>query len=120
MAKRADGELEAAVMRAVWDHGGWVTPGEVAETLAGGRPLAYTTVMTIMVRLCDKGRLERHRDGRSYVYCARQSREEATAARMTEVLADAGDRTAALSHFADALAPAERNQLRRLLRAIGA
>ena len=31
-------------------------------------PLAYTTVMTVMNRLTEKGALRRHRRGRGYVY----------------------------------------------------
>src|SRR5258708_20441407 len=60
------GELESAVMDVVWDRGGWLTPGEVHEVLAAERPLAYTTVMTILVRLWQKGRLRRQRDRRAY------------------------------------------------------
>src|SRR5215208_6388826 len=66
MTKRSMGELERAVMDILWDQGGWLTPGEVHQRLQD--PPAYTTVMTILVRLCTKGRVERHRDGRAYAY----------------------------------------------------
>ena len=59
MTKRSMGELERAVMDVLWDQGGWLTPGEVHQRLQD--PPAYTTVMTILVRLCGKGRVERHR-----------------------------------------------------------
>ncbi|MDP9418624.1 MAG: BlaI/MecI/CopY family transcriptional regulator, partial [Actinomycetota bacterium] len=36
-------------MEVLWDRGGWLTPGEVHEVLSAQRPLAYTTVMTILV-----------------------------------------------------------------------
>ena len=114
------GELEAAVMDVLWDRGGWLTPGEVREVLATEhhRPLGYTTVMTILVRLCDKGRLERQRDGRSFAYRPLQSREEYTATRMSALLGAAGDRPVALGHFLRALPAADRDQLRRLLGAL--
>jgi predicted transcriptional regulator len=110
------GELESSVMEVLWNRGGWSTPGEVHEVLAAARPLAYTTVMTILVRLWRKGRLERQRDGRAYAYRAVQSREEHAAARMGELLHGVADRPAALSHFLQSLPPEDRVQLRRMLR----
>jgi len=116
MAKVQMGELEAAVMDVLWDRGGWLTPGEVNEALRQQRELAYTTVMTILVRLWQKGRLERERDGRAFAYRPLQTREEHAAARMGEVLVAAGDRPKALAFFLHALPPADRAQLRRMLK----
>jgi len=116
MPKRPMGELEAAAMDILWDRGGWSTPGEVHEVLARQRPLAYTTVMTILVRLWEKGQLERQRDGRAYAYHPVQSREEYVAARMGKLLATASDRSVALNRFLDTIDPSDRTQLRRLLR----
>ena len=117
MAKLATGELEAAVMDLLWQRGGWSTPGEVHAVLRQDRDLAYTTVMTILVRLWNKGRLERQRDGRAYAYRPTQTREEHAASRMEDVLRAAGDRPAALARFLESLDPADRAQLRRLLQA---
>ena len=116
MARLPMGELEAAVMDILWDRGGWLTPGEVHEALSSDRRLAYTTVMTILVRLWQKGRLERERDGRAFAYRPVLSREEYAAARMNETLAAARDRPLALSRFVDDLSPNDRAQLRRMLR----
>lgn len=110
------GELEARVMEAVWDRGGWLTPREVLDVLTTERELAYTTVMTILVRLWRKGLLERRKDGRAFAYHAVHSREEWTAHRMGELLAISNDRAEALSHFVEAMGQADRVQLRRLLR----
>lgn len=115
MTRLAMGELEAAVMDVLWDRGGWLTPGMVHEVVAAERPIAYTTVMTILVRLWRKGRLERQRDGRAYAYHPTQTREKHAAARMREFLAAAGDRPAALGYFVASLAPSDRAQLRRAL-----
>jgi len=43
---------------------------EVLDELNAGRPqpLAYTTVMTVMSRLAEKGLLRRERAGRGYAY----------------------------------------------------
>lgn len=110
------GELEARVMGVLWDQSGWLSPGEVHAVLNDERPLAYTTVMTILVRLWQKQRLERQRDGRAYVYRPRQSREEYAAMRMSEVLVGVSDRPAVLARFLDTLRATDRDQLRRLLR----
>lgn len=115
-AKLQMGELEAMVMDVLWDRRGWRTPGEVHDDLASSREMAYTTVMTILVRLWQKGRLERQRDGRAYAYRAVQSREEHAAARMQELLTRVGDRPTALAFFVDSLPKADRDQLRRVLR----
>ena len=115
LAKLAMGELEAAVMDELWRDGGWLTPGEVHAALASTRRLAYTTVMTILVRLWRKGRLERRRQGRAFAYHPIVSRAEHAAGRMREILAAADDRRGALTHFVKTLKPAERAQLRRLL-----
>ncbi len=116
MAKAQMGELEAAVMDVLWDRGGWMTPGEVHAALARRGELAYTTVMTILVRLWQKGRLERERDGRAYAYQPVQTREQHAATRMGEVLVAAGDRPKALAFFLKSLGPADRAQLRRMLK----
>jgi len=116
MAKVQMGELEAAVMDVLWDRGGWLTPREVNDALRQQRELAYTTVMTILVRLWQKGRVERERDGRAFAYRPVQTREEYAAARMGDVLVAAGDRPKALAFFLQALPPADRAQLRRMLK----
>ena len=60
------GELEAEVMNVVW-HNAWpVTVQNVTEALGERRPLAYTTVMTIVDRLRAKGWLTREKAGRAY------------------------------------------------------
>lgn len=110
------GELESRTMDVLWDSGGWMTPGEVHAVLQQERDLAYTTVMTILVRLWKKRRLERERDGRAFAYHPVQSREEYCAERMRELLGTAGNRAEALVHFVGSMEGTERDQLRRLLR----
>ncbi|MGH2660372.1 MAG: BlaI/MecI/CopY family transcriptional regulator [Actinomycetota bacterium] len=116
MAKLGMGELEAAVMDVLWDRGGWHTAGEVHEVLSADRELAYTTVLTVLVRLDAKGRVERQRDGRAYAYRPLQTREEYAADRMGAALQYSHDRPAVLSRFLQRLTPADRAQVRRLLK----
>ena len=111
--QRGGGELESAVMEALWDHGGWMTPGEVHEIV--GADLAYNTVLTIIARLAEKQRLERQRDGRSYAYRPLQTRDEYVAARMSTVFGEAKDRSVAMVGFLESLDERDRTQLRRML-----
>ncbi len=69
------GELEAEVMRVVWQKG-HATVQEVKDALEGDRAPAYTTVMTVMSRLAEKGLLARHKEGRAYVYAAIPEKRE--------------------------------------------
>lgn len=115
MARLAMGELEAEVMEVLWDRGGWLTPGEVLEVLAEERSISYTTVMTILVRLWRKERLDRQPAGRAFAYRPEQSREEYAAIRMAGILAALKNRPAALSHFVAGLTPSDKKQLQRLL-----
>lgn len=111
----AHGELERQVLEVLWDRGESMTPREVHERLAADRPLAYTTVMTIVVRLWDKGLLEREPTGRTFAYRPLQSREERAADRMGDLLAAAGDGSVTLARFVEALTPAQRAELRRVI-----
>ncbi len=65
------GPLEQRVMARLWQAGPQAV-GDVMEALNGSadRQLAYTTVMTILVRLHDKGLVTRQKDGRNYRYTA--------------------------------------------------
>jgi len=69
------GSLEAQVMDRVWSRGS-ATVREIVEDLARSRQLAYTTVMTIMTRLHEKGLLRRAREGKTYVYRPALSRAQ--------------------------------------------
>ncbi len=59
--------LELDIMKVVW-HRRPVTVRDVQNALHPYRPLAYTTVMTIMDRLFHKGFLTRTLESRSHVY----------------------------------------------------
>ncbi len=109
------GQLESQVMAVLWEHGAAMTPGEVHDALSGARTLAYTTVMTILVRLHAKGLVTRERRGRAYAYQPVESRAEYAARRMNEVLDTAGDRAGALASFVGSIPARERARLRALL-----
>lgn len=95
------GELEAAVMQIIWQHEE-VTVREVWEALKPARPLAYTTVMTVMSRLAQKGLLVTRKQGRTYYYRALATTPDEFVAQQAQravqqVLANFGD--LAVAHF---------------------
>lgn len=102
-------------MDVLWSTDDWLTPRRVQDALPVAHPVGYTTVMTVLVRLWKKHRLERRRDGRAYAYHPVHLRSDHVAMRMEEILGTAGDRSIALARFADQLSDAEREQLRSLL-----
>jgi predicted transcriptional regulator len=118
MRRRSRGALEHEVLTFVAEASAPVT---VAETVTGlGDPdVAYTTVMTILTRLVDKGALVRERRGRAYVYAvavAPSSMSVARAARgMRRLLRDEGHRADVLARFVAELDPDDERTLRRLL-----
>jgi predicted transcriptional regulator len=111
--RRARGELESDVLAALWSADGPLTARQVLERLPGD--LAYTTVLTILSRLHDKGMLVRHREGRGYAY--EPSRDEAshTAQRMKSLLEGGSDREAVLTRFVSELSEQDEQLLHHLL-----
>ena len=111
--RRALGELEAEILAALASSEGGVTPAEVRALVSDD--LAYTTVATILNRLCDKDLATRERQGRSYRYCLAVDEADLVAERMRLQLRHANDRFSALGQFVSGLAPAEEQALRAVL-----
>ena len=109
------GDLESAVMEHVWSSDEPITVRRVMEALAVDRPLAYTTVQTVMDRLARKGLLLRRPEGKANVYLPARSREDHTAAVMQEALHATTDTEAALLHFVDLMDEQQEQALRAAL-----
>lgn len=69
------GPLEAEIMEVVWESRE-VTVRDVHDSLKESRPIAYTTVMTTLGRLSDKGLLRRIEDQPAHRYVPVVSREQ--------------------------------------------
>jgi predicted transcriptional regulator len=115
-ARRAMGELESEVMGQLWAAGRPLTPAEVRDALDDG--LAYTTVMTILARLWEKGLAGRERRGRAYAYWPTLSEAELVAQRMRTTLERTTDHEKALARFVDELSFRDARALRRILRGL--
>jgi predicted transcriptional regulator len=68
-------ELELEVMKVLWRRDA-ATVADVQEELKPSRPLAYTTVMTVLDRLARKGAADRDKQGRGYLYRPAVSEQE--------------------------------------------
>lgn len=80
------GDAELQVLRALWD-GGPATVREVLNHLHDrGRRVAYTTVLTFLTRLEQKGFVRSDKSGQAYVYRAAISRNQVTRFRLKEVM----------------------------------
>jgi predicted transcriptional regulator len=112
---RRFGELEAAIMDRLWERGRPALVRDMVEDLRADRPLAYTTVMTVMENLHRKGWLRRERDGRAWRYEPTGSRSAYTAALMSDALSTSADRRKALAHFALQMSPHDAAMLREAL-----
>jgi predicted transcriptional regulator len=105
------GELERAIMDVLWDTDTSLTVREVSARLTT-RNLAHTTVMTVL------GFARRERDGRAWRYCPAATRETYVTELMLTALAQTGDRTAALTRFAQSVSGVEAEVLRDALEVI--
>ena len=113
--RRAPGTLESGVMTVLWAHDGPLSAADVQQALGGD--LAYNTVQTILIRLHEKGQLERRKEGRGHLYWPVQDAATAAAERMRATLAERPDRQLVLQQFAAGLDDADAAALRDLLAA---
>jgi predicted transcriptional regulator len=107
---------ELAIMKVVWRLEK-ATVREVYETLRARRDIAYTTVMTMMKILEDKGYLKKNRADRAYVYRPAQPRHQVVGAIVRDFIDRVFDGAAAplLLHLAKEgkLSKDEREIIRR-------
>ncbi|MDJ0348490.1 BlaI/MecI/CopY family transcriptional regulator [Cryobacterium sp. PH29-G1] len=116
------GVLERLMMDVLWDSPMGLTANELKDCLinpkistAVAKPLATTTVLTVLSRLETKGFVSRDRGVRPHAYRAVMTRAAHTAGLMHEVLGQVPDRQAALARFIGDVSPQEAETLRQLL-----
>jgi predicted transcriptional regulator len=115
------GDLEADVMNVVWQKRE-ATVQDVKDALEPNRKLAYTTVMTVMSRLAEKGMLNRRKEGRAYIYTPTDSQEHVAGSLLRSLIQRFynGATASAIAHLLeteDDVDEAELEELEELLRA---
>lgn len=110
-------DLEAEIMEVVWSNE-WAefAVSDVHSILEDRREVAYTTVMTTVSRLFDKGVLSREKDGRRYLYRPTLGRSEFVEKMTREVLGSLPPvgREVALALLVERVADADEADLDRL------
>ncbi len=113
------GDLEIEIMEHMWRRGGRgeATVRDITTDIQKARPVAYTTVMTVMGHLTEKGLLTRTPlDKKTHLYRVALTREEfmeRESQKMVDTLvADFGD--LALAQFLEALEAAEQVDVRHI------
>ena len=110
--------LQLSILDVLWDRGE-ATTQDVWEVVAARRPLALTTVATILSRLERKQVLTHRQEGRQYVYRATVSRAEVRRSKVKELtdVLFGGDAAALMSHLVrtDEVDASELERIRTIL-----
>ncbi len=77
--------LELLCLRALWSLEE-ANVKEVRRVVTETRPLAYTTIMTVLERLVRKGKLRRRKVGRAFAYSPTESRDDMRRTAIRELL----------------------------------
>lgn len=114
--------LQLEIMRAVWARGSAST-AEVVETLSPTRPLAHTTIATLLSRLERRGLLRSQKAGKHLVYQATVAESEVRRSMVSDFLDRLfhGDAKALVAHLLSEreVAEADLERARQLLQQRG-
>lgn len=105
-------------MTRVWKWNRPVTVREVLEDLQQERSIAYTTVMTVLDNLHQKGWVRREAEGRAYRYEAVSTRAAYAAALMNEAWSQSDNPAAALVAFFGMMSQEQREALSDAMRIV--
>jgi predicted transcriptional regulator len=109
---------ELAIMKVVWSLDK-ATVRDVYEAMRDTRPVAYTTVMTMMKILEEKGYLKKKRGDRAYVYAPSKPRQQVVGAMVRDFVERVFDGAAGglLLHLAKdrTLSREERERIRQVI-----
>lgn len=110
---------ELEILQILWDRGRPATVREVLEILNEKKRRAYTSVMSLLSVMTDKGLLERRPQGRAFLYTPAQPREETLSGMVGDLLdrAFAGSANALVTHLLAEAKPSERelDEIRKLV-----
>ena len=116
---RVLGDLEKSVMDVLWEMSE-ATGREVFEEIEKEKPVAFTTVLTVMDRLLKKGLIKRIKKGGLYVYKTTLSKDDFVKQVSEEVLQGILDISAssAATSFVDILYKTSPDEIERLSKLI--
>src|SRR5260221_2821612 len=88
------GSSELEVLRTLWERGPCTVRDVLAHLHDRGRRVAYTTVLTFLSRLEQKGFASSNKSGLAYVYRAKGSRDPVSRSKIKSLLFEPLDRAA--------------------------
>ncbi len=97
---------ELEVLQIIWEHGP-STVREVMNLLKPKRPRAYTSVMSLMNVMAEKGLLNQEPKGRAFIYSAKVSRDKTQSSMLSDLLNRAfdGSANALVAHLLEQAEP---------------
>jgi len=111
--------LQLAIMQILWDREE-ATIAEVREALKDARPLAYTTVATMLTKMERNGQVKHHNEGRINIYRPAVKKDTVSRSMVSDLATRLfhGDVTAMVAHLLDGceVTPEELSQLKALVR----
>lgn len=114
------GPLEQQIMRHVWDAAGKepVFVRQIFKLINKERQIAYTTVMTIMNRLEEKGLLKREKDGKAYLYTPQTSQQKTVKSLVHQTMQSLVNQFGheAITAFADELQQLPEDELKKIIK----
>ncbi len=102
-------------MQVLWHSPEPSSVRDVLDSLNEERSLAYTTILAVLDNLHRKGWVAREKVSRAFLYRAAETKDEATARALREILDGTRDPEAVLLHFARTVSPGESSALRQAL-----
>ena len=119
MTKHRLADLQLAIMHVLWDKGE-ATVGDVQKILAPDRPLAYTTVGTMLAKMEANGQVAHRVDGRVNIYRAVLKQENVSRSMISDLAQRLceGDITQLVCHLLDEcdVSRVELTALKKLIR----
>ena len=85
------GGLEAEVMNELWSTDEPQSVHDLVDRLRDRKEFAYTTILTVVTHLYEKGWVQREKRSRAYFYSPSRSREEATSQALRALLSSSAD-----------------------------
>jgi predicted transcriptional regulator len=97
---------ELEVLKTLWVHGP-LTVRDVMQSLRARRPRAYTSVMSLLNVMADKGLVKRKAHGRAYVYSAKVDRQQTLGEMVNDLMGRAfeGSASALVAHLLENTTP---------------
>ncbi|HEY6562582.1 MAG TPA: BlaI/MecI/CopY family transcriptional regulator [Polyangiaceae bacterium] len=115
------GDLERAILDTLWANSEPLSVRDALRQIRRRPPLAYTTVLTVLDRLHEKGLVHRHKQGRAFLYRPALTKAEWLGQRAARVLASENrEGPAVLAAFLDSAERADPKIVNELAQLIAA